>query len=76
MYHRPLLAILDEATNSVSTDMEQTMYQLLISNDISFISAGHRQSLDAYHTHELKVDGKTGYSIRELKKSYGNDEKL
>ena len=72
LYHRPILAVLDEATNSVPSDMEATMYQLLLAHDISFISAGHRQSLTAFHSLELKIDGKTGYSLRNL----SADEKL
>uniref|UniRef100_A0AC35GRU5 ABC transporter domain-containing protein n=1 Tax=Panagrolaimus sp. PS1159 TaxID=55785 RepID=A0AC35GRU5_9BILA len=77
LYHRPLLAILDEATNSVSSDMEKIMYQLLLTNDISFISAGHRQTLTAFHNLELKITGKTGYTIKEISVATAvADEKL
>uniref|UniRef100_A0AC34QNL1 ABC transporter domain-containing protein n=1 Tax=Panagrolaimus sp. JU765 TaxID=591449 RepID=A0AC34QNL1_9BILA len=64
--HRPILAILDEATNAVSVDAEKTMYDLLVENGINFISVGHRPSLRNYHSVELKLDGKTGYTFENL----------
>jgi len=66
LYHRPMLAILDESTNAVSTDAERVMYQMLIDSGISFITAGHRSSLENYHSYELKLDGKTGYQLKAL----------
>uniref|UniRef100_A0A1I7ZL51 ABC transmembrane type-1 domain-containing protein n=1 Tax=Steinernema glaseri TaxID=37863 RepID=A0A1I7ZL51_9BILA len=66
LYHEPILAVLDEATSSVSVDMEKTMYELLRHHNISYVSAGHRPSLIQFHKKELRLDGKTGWSVIDL----------
>uniref|UniRef100_A0A914EDH7 ABC transporter domain-containing protein n=1 Tax=Acrobeloides nanus TaxID=290746 RepID=A0A914EDH7_9BILA len=66
VYQKPKLVILDEATNSLPNDMEATIYRLLKTNEIQYISAGHRDSLRKLHDLELKLDGKTGYNILEI----------
>uniref|UniRef100_A0A914WZL0 ABC transporter domain-containing protein n=1 Tax=Plectus sambesii TaxID=2011161 RepID=A0A914WZL0_9BILA len=66
LYRKPAIAILDEATSSVSSDCEADIYRLLRANGITFVSAGHRPSLLQFHEIELHLDGKTGYTIKEL----------
>ena len=55
LYHRPLLAVLDESTSAVSLDMEDKMYQECKRLKITMISCGHRESLRQYHTKVLSV---------------------
>ncbi len=54
-YHRPLLAILDEATSAVSLDMEQKIYNECKRLNITLISCGHRKSLEQYHSIALRI---------------------
>ncbi|KAK0394547.1 hypothetical protein QR680_000799 [Steinernema hermaphroditum] len=76
LYHQPVLAILDEATSSVSVDMEKTMYELLKQHNISYISAGHRPTLIDYHSKELRLNGKTGWSVVDLVAQATKDLKM
>ncbi|TMS34030.1 hypothetical protein L596_001694 [Steinernema carpocapsae] len=66
LFHQPTLAILDEATSAVGLDMEQTMYNLLSENKISYVSAGHRTSLFNYHHKELRLDGNAGWAVHNI----------
>lgn len=66
LYQQPELVILDDSTSSVEADLEERMYQLLISNNISFISTGHHPFLSKFHDTEVRLDGHGGYAIRSL----------
>ncbi|KAI1287472.1 Lysosomal cobalamin transporter ABCD4 [Halotydeus destructor] len=48
-YHRPRLAILDEATSAVSMEMEEAIYKELKRLHITVITAGHRETLKKFH---------------------------
>uniref|UniRef100_A0A914ZKA1 ABC transporter domain-containing protein n=2 Tax=Parascaris univalens TaxID=6257 RepID=A0A914ZKA1_PARUN len=68
IYRRPTIAILDEATSSVSVEMEKQMYHLLKMSGISYISVGHRPSIHEFHDIELSLNGSRGYTIRRIEK--------
>uniref|UniRef100_A0A915Q3F9 ABC transporter domain-containing protein n=1 Tax=Setaria digitata TaxID=48799 RepID=A0A915Q3F9_9BILA len=69
LYQRPELVILDEATDSISTDIEEKIYELLISNDIGFITISHHQVLIKFHNVEIHLDGSGGCIIRTINSS-------
>jgi len=48
-YHKPTYVLLDEATSSISEDMEAEIYHLLALHNITAISVGHRAVLHKYH---------------------------
>ena len=54
-YHKPLFAVLDEATSAVSTDVEALMYNSAKEQGITLITISHRPSLFKYHPYLLKI---------------------
>uniref|UniRef100_A0A9J2Q9F6 ABC transporter domain-containing protein n=1 Tax=Ascaris lumbricoides TaxID=6252 RepID=A0A9J2Q9F6_ASCLU len=76
LYQRPIMAILDESTSSVSVPMEETMYRLLQQNGIHYVSAGHRPTLIDFHDFELRLTDHLTYEIRPLRAPAVHIEKL
>jgi len=63
-YHRPKFVLLDEATSSLSEEMEAEIYQTLRTMGITVISVGHRSSLFKFHEFVLRVgEPGNGWSI-------------
>lgn len=54
-YHKPLFAVLDEATSAVSTDVEALMYNSAKEKGITLITISHRPSLFKYHPYLLRI---------------------
>ena len=46
---------MDESTSACDTVNEKLMYNLLKSEDIGFVSVGHRPTLRAYHDRVLQL---------------------
>lgn len=57
LYHRPMLAFLDESTSAVAEVMERRIYELLNQEGITVVSVGHRASLMTLHQHILSLSG-------------------
>lgn len=57
-YHRPLFAILDECTSSLSLDVEEKLYTQAKKMGITLFTVSHRTSLFKYHEYILKFDGR------------------
>ena len=55
IYHKPLLAFLDEATSSLGLTEERVLYEMCKSLGITVVSIGHRDSLMQYHKYFLKI---------------------
>lgn len=55
LFRNPKMVILDDATNALSNDAEDYLYELLISKKIAFISLSHRPLLIKYHNHLLQI---------------------
>lgn len=55
IYHKPLLAFLDEATSSLGLTEERVLYEMCQSLGITVLSIGHRDSLMQYHKYFLKI---------------------
>ncbi|XP_013387973.1 ATP-binding cassette sub-family D member 4 [Lingula anatina] len=66
-YHQPPFAILDEATSQVSHAAELLLYKMCKELHITVISVGHRDSLREFHDIELRLDGKGGWSLVNLR---------
>lgn len=60
-YNRPLFAILDECTSSVTLEMEKIMYEHAKKLGITLMTVSHRRSLWKYHGRILQFDGQGGY---------------
>lgn len=49
-------AILDESTSALDAQNEDIVYRLLAAKVPTFVSVGHRASLDRFHTHKLLLE--------------------
>ncbi|GMS95622.1 hypothetical protein PENTCL1PPCAC_17797, partial [Pristionchus entomophagus] len=67
-FHRPSIAFLDEATSSLSESAEKTVYSLLNTAKIGYVSTGHRSTLIQYHDQIIDID------IEGIVTSYRSDE--
>lgn len=59
MFHRPLFVVLDEATNAISADMEDYLFNLLKRYRFNFITISQRPTLIKYHDLLLEISGKS-----------------
>lgn len=64
LFHKPILVFLDEATSSVSAEIETLFYDTLKSSNITYISSSHQQSLKKYHDTILEISNKKCSLIR------------
>ncbi|PIE59217.1 MAG: ABC transporter ATP-binding protein [Desulfobulbus propionicus] len=69
LVNRPRFAILDEATSALDIDNEKTLYQTLEQLDITYISVGHRLTLEQYHDRIVTLEGEGHWSLRNAAKS-------
>jgi len=52
---KPEIAFMDEATSALDRENERRVYKELQSSGISYVSVGHKKSLEQYHTHILEI---------------------
>lgn len=54
---RPSYLFMDEATSSLDLDTEQHLYETLLKQlpETALISVAHRETLERYHTHEMRI---------------------
>ncbi|AMD19043.1 HBR142Wp [Eremothecium sinecaudum] len=55
MFHRPKYIVLDEATNAISADMEDYLFNMLKTYSFNFITISQRPSLIKYHDYLLEI---------------------
>lgn len=72
MFHRPRFVVLDEATNAISTDMEDHLFTMLKRYRFNFISISQRPSLIKYHDYLLELTSGTNWNLQTL----GSDEAI
>ena len=65
LLNQPRYAVLDEATSALDIKNEASLYQLLQQNGITFISVGHRPSLNQYHQLILEIKEEAKWNLRE-----------
>jgi putative ATP-binding cassette transporter len=65
---RPAVVFLDESTAALDEGMEYAMYALVRQwiPGITIVSVGHRSTLDALHTHELRLLGDGRWEAKAL----------
>lgn len=66
LYHKPMLAVLDEATSAISFDMENVFYDELRRLNITVLTCGHRESLRDYHDVVLTNRGNANWVLETL----------
>ncbi|NET50518.1 MAG: ABC transporter ATP-binding protein/permease [Merismopedia sp. SIO2A8] len=66
LLHQPTYAILDEATSALDQANEEQLYALLKKTGTTYLSVGHRQSLENYHQQLLRLsdDGTWQFQIQ------------
>lgn len=73
MFHKPRFVVLDEATNAISVDMEDYLFNMLKRYRFNFISISQRPSLIKYHDLLLEITDKDGnWQLQTL----GTDEAI
>ncbi|MEL7511666.1 MAG: ATP-binding cassette domain-containing protein, partial [Cyanobacteria bacterium J06554_3] len=55
LLHNPTYTILDEATSALDSQNEEQLYKQLADAKTAYISVGHRESLQTYHTALLRL---------------------
>mmetsp|Transcript_38344 Transcript_38344/g.53238 ORF Transcript_38344/g.53238 Transcript_38344/m.53238 type:complete len:696 (-) Transcript_38344:163-2250(-) len=77
-FHRPLFAVLDEATSAINPDEEQKLYQKIEKMHTTVFSIAHRLELRKFHHYELILtgDGSGKWDLIELGNNYKNDTRL
>jgi vitamin B12/bleomycin/antimicrobial peptide transport system ATP-binding/permease protein len=72
LLNKPSYAILDEATSALDSKNEECLYQQLQSSGMTFLSVGHRESLNNYHqsildlavASEVSGNGNRNWSVK------------
>jgi putative ATP-binding cassette transporter len=59
LYNKPSVVALDEATSALDKDAEESVYNLLIETNTTYISVGHNPSLLRFHQKKLVLYGPT-----------------
>ncbi|SCU79854.1 LAFA_0B06040g1_1 [Lachancea sp. 'fantastica'] len=72
MFHKPRFVVLDEATNAISSDMEDYLFNLLKRYRFNFITISQRPSLIKYHDLALDITGDETWRLQDL----GTDEAI
>ena len=64
--NQPLFAFLDEATSALDPVNEAMLYRRLAATPITFVSAGHRESLAEYHNCNLELTGDGSWRLLSI----------
>ncbi|MBS1991072.1 MAG: ABC transporter ATP-binding protein/permease [Cyanobacteria bacterium SZAS LIN-3] len=63
---RPRFVFLDEATSALDLANEELLYRTLQSIGATYVSVGHRPSLDSFHAQALNLTGDGGWELVPL----------
>jgi len=70
LVNKPRLVILDEATSALDVASEAKMYSLLekqaSDGDLTYVSVGHRPTLNDYHNKRLVLNGGNKHSFEDI----------
>ncbi|XP_048654944.1 lysosomal cobalamin transporter ABCD4 isoform X4 [Marmota marmota marmota] len=66
-YLQPKYAVLDEATSALTEEVESDLYRIGQQLGMTFISVGHRSSLEKFHSWVLKLCGEGKWELTRAK---------
>ncbi|XP_055989640.1 lysosomal cobalamin transporter ABCD4 [Sorex fumeus] len=66
-YLQPKYAVLDEATSALTEEAESELYRVGQQLGMTFISVGHRRSLEKFHSLCLKLCGEGRWELSRIK---------
>ncbi|KAM6170899.1 lysosomal cobalamin transporter ABCD4 isoform 5-T5 [Erethizon dorsatum] len=66
-YLQPKYAVLDEATSALTEEVESELYRIGQQLGMTFISVGHRPSLEKFHSWVLKLCGGGRWELTRIK---------
>lgn len=66
-YLQPKYAVLDEATSALTEEVESELYRVGQQLGMTFVSAGHRRSLEKFHSLVLKLCGEGRWELTRIK---------
>lgn len=66
LLNKPDYAILDEATSALDDANQSSLYEQLRGTGITFLSVGHRSTLEDYHQRVLKLAEDKTWELRQL----------
>ncbi|XP_070325724.1 lysosomal cobalamin transporter ABCD4 isoform X3 [Odocoileus virginianus] len=66
-YLQPKYAVLDEATSALTEEVESELYRIGQQLGMTFISVGHRRSLEKFHSLLLKLCGDGRWELTRIK---------
>ncbi|XP_062037189.1 lysosomal cobalamin transporter ABCD4 isoform X2 [Lepus europaeus] len=66
-YLQPKYAVLDEATSALTEEVEGELYRVGQQLGVTFVSVGHRRSLEKFHSLLLKLCGGGRWELSRLK---------
>ncbi|MEM1370347.1 MAG: ATP-binding cassette domain-containing protein, partial [Cyanobacteria bacterium P01_H01_bin.15] len=69
LLHAPRYALLDEATSALDLDNETRLYLALQATPTTYISVGHRSSLQQYHQQVLELTAEEGWRLAAIANS-------
>jgi ABC-type uncharacterized transport system fused permease/ATPase subunit len=68
LYDNPAFCIMDEATTAMLSDIEESIFKLLIERGITIISIVHKESLLRYHKKELRLLGNGEWKLDDIQR--------
>ncbi|XP_055448910.1 lysosomal cobalamin transporter ABCD4 isoform X2 [Psammomys obesus] len=66
-YLQPKYAVLDEATSALTEEVESELYRIGQQLGMTFVSVGHRPSLEKFHSWVLKLYGGGRWELTRIK---------
>ena len=66
LINQPRYVVLDEATSALDVENEASLYQQLQAMNVTYISVGHRPSLQQYHQLVLELAEDQSWQIKQL----------
>ncbi|XP_033258604.1 lysosomal cobalamin transporter ABCD4 isoform X4 [Orcinus orca] len=66
-YLQPKYAVLDEATSALTEEVESELYRIGQQLGMTFVSVGHRRSLEKFHSLVLKLCGEGRWELTRIK---------
>jgi ABC-type uncharacterized transport system fused permease/ATPase subunit len=66
LYHRPAVAVMDEATSAMDEFNESRIFAALKAHNIAFLSVAHRSSVFRYHHQKLRILESGQWSLEDV----------